>query len=130
MGAVSVRQATDAEALDILKAPGVSHRLSVEADKIHTGTPYLINERLLLILIPHTTNQCEAHIASPRKHWARIHDDIDEALIFISELGYNEVYTTVTDHLVTTHNLICKHGFEKIDQVINEGIYRWVSKQH
>lgn len=131
MGAVSIRvTASDAEALEILRSPGVRHRLESEPDAIRSGTPYIVNERMLLILIDHTSDACEAHIAAPKRHWRHIHTDINEALKFIVNLGYNQVYTTVTDHLATTKNLICKHGFEKVGQIDSEGIYRWVSKQH
>lgn len=130
MDSDNVRAATDAEAIEILKGDGVRHRLSIEPQGIQAGKPYIINDRFLLIVIHHTKDACEAHIASNRANWRYIHTDIHQALNFIQELGYNQVYTNVSENLKTTANLIRKHGFELVDQAGNEGIYQWASKQH
>ena len=127
MGASSI---TEQYAIDILNSEGVLNRLKVAPQKIEKGDLYLINDRMLLILLPLDQGMVEAHIAQPRKEWKHIHDDINESLIFIQGLGYNQVYTNVRSELKTTLNLLLKHGFEKIDQIENEVILRWESKQH
>ena len=125
----TVRRAGESEALEVLRSKGVRHRLGVEPDAIRCGTPYLVNGRMLLILIEQS-GECEAHIASPRIHWNHIHADINEALKFIASIGYNRAYTTVDRPLKTTANLITKHGFKLIDQTDKEGVYLWESDWH
>lgn len=126
----TVRPAQGNEGLDALKSKGVAERLSVKPSPIINGLPYIVNERMLLILFPLSSRQVEAHIAEPKKHWTYIHDDIKESLIFIQSLGYNQVYTNVRSSLKTTLNLLKKHGFEHIDTIESEVILKWASKQH
>lgn len=129
MGAGSVRQASESEAIEILRQPGVIERLSKPPEKIVNGQCFIVDHGLLLILIPHTGDDVEAHIACPRSEWARIHQLIDSAIQFIAKIGYNSIYTNVAESLPTTANLIMKHGFEWVDTIGTERIYQWVSKQ-
>ena len=125
-----IRAAQEAESIRILKSKGVYERLKVEPENIHYGSTSLINDRMLLILIKHSEEMVEAHIAQPKEHWKHIHEDINEALRFIVNLGYSEVQTNVRQELMTTINLLTKHGFKPVQTIDSEVILKWVSKQH
>ena len=127
MGASSV---SESDALAILNSEGVIGRLAVAANRIEKGDLYLINGRMLLILFGLGGSMVEAHIAQPKENWKYIHDDINESLIFIQSLGYNQVYTNVRTELRTTLNLLIKHKFKRVDQIKSEVILTWESKQH
>lgn len=122
--------ASESQALEILRGDGVRQRLLVEPKSIVNGDTYLINGRMLLILIEHNKTQIEAHIAINRENWRHVHDDINEAIRFIVNLGYSEIWTNVRQELKTTINLLKKHGFEVFDTVKSEVLLRWASKQH
>ena len=126
----AVRLATHDEAMEILGAHGVIDRLLVTPKKIIQGVPYLVNGRMLLVLIEHSNESVEAHIGEPKEYWPHIHDDINESLIFIQSLGYNRVYTNVRKSLKTTLNLLKKHEFKQVDTIQDEVILEWESKQH
>lgn len=128
MDSVSVRTATESEAVKALNADGVVERLLAKVDHVDRGDLYIVNERMLLALMPHGDDIVEAHIAQPKKHWAYIHDDIGESLIFIQSIGYNEIYTNVRESLKTTLNLLKKHDFKQIDTINGEVILRWALK--
>jgi hypothetical protein len=119
---------SETDAIAILNSDGVIDRLKVSPDRIEQGDLYLINDRMLLVLIGHG-DSVEAHIAQPRKYWKYIHKDIKQALIFIQSLGYNQVYTNVRSELKTTLNLLNKHGFNRIETINNEVILQWELKQ-
>ena len=124
-----IRAATNAEAIETLKSDGVIERLLIEPKEIRNGTPYSVNERMLLVLMRHSDTIVEAHIAQAKHNWQHIHTDINEALRFIvNQLGYSEVWTNVRQELKTTQNLLIKHDFERVDQIDNEVILRWVLK--
>ena len=129
MGASSVRQASEAEAIDMLRQHGVAERLSASPERIEKGQCFIVGDALLLILMPHTGDDVEAHIACPRQHWHQIHSLIDTAIQFIAKIGYNSIYTNVAENLPTTANLIMKHGFEWVETIGTERIYRWVSER-
>ncbi len=129
MDSDSVRLATKAECIDVLSRDGVIERIDCEAGEIKNGHGYLINDRMLLVLIDHWP-VAEAHIAEPKEHWRHIHTDIYDSLIFIQSLGYNSVYTNVSEKLKTTLNLLKKHNFKYQKTIDNEVILKWVSKQH
>lgn len=130
MGASSIRQVTKAEALAVLHEPGVIERLPDKPERIHNGQCFIIGDALLLILMPHTGDDVEAHIACPRQHWHQIHSLIDTAIQFIAKIGYNSIYTNVAENLPTTANLIMKHGFKWVDTIGTERVYQWVSERH
>ena len=127
MGASSI---SESDAIEILNSKGVIDRLKVSPEYIEKGDLHLINNRMLLILMDLGESMVEAHIAQPKENWKHIHDDINESLIFIQSLGYNQVYTNVRSELKTTLNLLSKHGFNAVDQIDNEVILTWESKQH
>ena len=127
MGASSI---SESDAIEILNSKGVIDRLKVSPEYIEKGDLHLINNRMLLILMDLGESMVEAHIAQPKENWKHIHDDINESLIFIQSLGYNQVYTNVRSELKTTLNLLLKHGFNAVDQIDNEVILTWESKQH
>ena len=122
--------ATESQALEILRGEGVRHRLLVEPKSIVNGDTYLINGRMLLILIEHNSEQVEAHIAINKRNWQHVHDDINEAIRFIVNLEYSEIWTNVREELKTTINLLKKHDFSVFDTVNGEVLLRWVLKQH
>lgn len=119
-----IRAATNAESMEIMKSKGVIERFKQEPREVRYGTPYVVNDRMLLLVIGHG-DKAEAHIAEPRKHWKFIHNDIDESMTFIRSLGYNEIYTNVTETLKTTLNLLAKHGFKPVEKIGNEVILKW-----
>ena len=125
-----IRPASESEAIEILKSKGVIERLKVKPEHIHAGELHLVNDRMLLLLIEQTDKAVEAHIGQSKEHWKHIHSDIDEALRFIVNLGYSEVWTNVRQELKTTINLLAKHDFELVSQIDGEDVLRWVSKQH
>ena len=127
MGASSI---SESDAIEILNSKGVIDRLKVSPEHIEQGDLHLINNLMLLILMDLGESMVEAHIAQPKENWKHIHDDINESLIFIQSLGYNQVYTNVRSELKTTLNLLSKHGFNAVDQIDNEVILTWESKQH
>lgn len=120
---------SESDAIAILNSGGVIDRLKVSPCRIEQGDLYLINDRMLLILIDHGCS-VEAHIAQAKRNWKYIHKDIDEALIFIQSLGYNQVYTNVRNELKTTLNLLRKHDFKEVDKAKDEVILLWELKQH
>ena len=122
--------ATNKEVAAALWSEGVLDRLSIEPSEVVEGDSYMINNRMLLILIEHSEYIVEAHLAQPKEHWKDIHRDIEQALNFIQLLGYNEVYTNVREPLKTTLNLLKKHNFKQIDHENGEVILKWESKQH
>lgn len=122
--------ATESQALEILRGEGVRHRLLIEPKSIVNGDAYLINGRMLLILIGHNSEQVEAHIAINKRNWQHVHDDINEAIRFIVNLEYSEIWTNVREELKTTINLLKKHDFKVFDTVNGEVLLRWVLKQH
>lgn len=126
----SVVSADNETAIAILNQDGVVDRLKVTPQRIERGNTYLVNGRMLLVLMPIGGDSVEAHIAEPKAHWTHIHIDIEESLKFIQALGYNKVYTNVRNELQTTLNLLIKHGFNAVDVVQNEVILLWESKQH
>ena len=126
----TVRTLSESDALDIMRSDGVVERLKVTPEVIEQGDLYLVNDRMLLVLIEHSENMVEAHIAQPKSNWTHIHTDIDQSLIFIQSVGYNKVYTNVRESLKTTLNLLKKHGFKHIDMIDGEVILLWPSKQH
>jgi hypothetical protein len=126
----AVRPASHEDSLDVLSAHGVIDRLMVTPKEVIQGTPYMINNRMLLVLIEHSKESVEAHIGEPKEYWSHIHDDIEESLIFIRSLGYNRVYTNVRKSLKTTLNLLKKHEFKQVDMIQDEVILEWESKQH
>lgn len=130
MGANSVRQAQHWEAIGILQSDGVCERLDIYPKEIKKGDCYIVNNRLLLILMPHDSRNVEAHIAQSKSNWKHIHEDIDDSLTFIESMGYNNVYTNVNRKLKTTLNLLRKHGFVALDEQDEEVILVWVSQQH
>lgn len=117
------------KAITILNKKGVIERLDVTPDKIRNGQTYQVNDRMLLILMPHTKTDVEVHIAQPREHWPYIHIDIIEALIFITGIGYNSVYTNVNQNLKTTLNLLKKHDFKAVAIENEEVILKWELEQ-
>lgn len=125
----AVRIADKAESIAALSADGVVERLKCKPGQIINGKPFLINDRMLLVLIEHDKKTVEAHIAQPKENWNYIHVDIKESLIFIQSLGYNQVYTNVRESLKTTLNLLKKHKFEQVDTIDGEVILKWASKQ-
>jgi hypothetical protein len=125
----SVRLAKAGEFTKALSSTGVIERLSCEPAEVKTGKAHIVNERMLLVLIGHG-EAVEAHIAEAKRHWQHIHDDIEQSLIFIQSLGYNQVYTNVRESLKTTLNLLKKHGFRQLDIIDGEVILKWESKQH
>lgn len=130
MDSLNVRAAMPREVLEILSADGVSERIQADfSGGVVNGSPYLINNRMLLVVLPIDYQSVEAHLASPKLHWKHIHTDIEISLKFIQKIGYNYVYTNVSEHLKTTLNLLKKHGFEQVDQHDNEVILEWASKQ-
>lgn len=122
--------ATESQALEILRGEGVRHRLLVEPKSIVNGDTYIINGRMLLILIEHNSEQVEAHIAINKRNWRHVHDDINEAIRFIVNLEYSEIWTNVREELKTTINLLKKHNFKVFDTVNGEVLLTWVLKQH
>lgn len=126
----SVRPASESESIDLLSSVGVLERLKVKPVRVENGDTYVVNERMLLVLLPYPNGIIEAHIAEPKQYWKHIHTDIDDSLIFIQSLGYNEVYTNVRETLKTTLNLLKKHDFKHIDTIDSEVILKWESKQH
>jgi len=130
MDSINIRQATEDEAFEALSSKGVLERLSVKPSKVVYGDSYMVNSRMLLILIEHTREAVEVHIAQPKKHWQNIHEDINQSLNFIQCLGYNEAFTNVREYLKTTLNLLKKHDFKQIDHENGEVILKWESKQH
>ena len=129
MGTNIVRQASHDEAIDILRQPGVIERLAMQPENIESGQCFVVGDAMLLVLIHHNCESVEAHIACPRSEWARIHQLIDSAIQFIAKIGYNSIYTNVAENLPTTANLIMKHGFEWVNTIGTERIYKWVSKR-
>lgn len=125
----TVRQATDDDAINILSSIGVVERLLCKPSRIINGDAYIINERLLLVLIEHSESEVEAHIGQAKENWQHIHDDIQQSLIFIQSLGYNQVYTNVRESLKTTLNLLAKHDFKQMDTIESEVILKWALKQ-
>ncbi len=121
---------SESQAIEILNSEGVLNRLKLSPKRIEKGELYLVNDRMLLILMDLGQGMVEAHIAQPKAEWKNIHTDIDESLIFIQSLGYNQVYTNVRNELKTTLNLLSKHGFCAVDQIESEVILKWESKQH
>jgi hypothetical protein len=128
MDSNSVRPATKDESVAILSSKGVAERLNIKPGPIVKGTAFIVNERMLLVLVKHTYNAIEAHIAQAQDNWPHIHADIADSLIFIQSLGYNEIYTNVRSELKSTLNLLAKHGFEQIDQTDCEVILKWESR--
>lgn len=126
----NVRPAKEYEVIDLLRSKGVLERLKSYPEHIRQGLLFIVNERMALILIPHSEQITEAHIAESRENIQFIHTDIDESLKFIQSLGYNQVYTNVRNELKTTLNLLIKHGFSAVDTVHSEVILLWASKQH
>jgi hypothetical protein len=118
------------KAITILNKPGIKERLNFEVKEINNGHMFLVNDRMLLVLIPHSKTEVEAHIGQPREHWPYIHNDIKDALIFIIGMGYNSVYTNVSKELKTTLNLLKKHDFKMVELDNNEVILKWESAQH
>lgn len=125
-----VKLATEQEALNVLNQPGVLERLPVKPEKIHNGQCFLVNNQMLFILISQDGDGIEAHIACPKTHWKNIHSLIDAGIQFICKIGYNAIYTNVTEHLKTTQNLIMKHGFKEIGRNETERFYKWESVRH
>jgi len=123
-----IRPATKDESVAILSSKGVVERLNIKPGPIFKGEPFIVNERLLLVLVKHTSEAVEAHIAQIKGNWPHIHQDINDSLIFIQGLGYNEVYTNVRSNLKSTLNLLSKHGFEQIDLIDCEVILKWESR--
>jgi hypothetical protein len=120
---------TEHDAIAILNSDGVIDRLNVSPESIEKGDLYLINDRMLLILMDWGQAMVEAHIAEPKPSWPHIHRDIDDALIFIQSLGYTQVYTNVRNKLKTTLNLLSKHGFNAVKVIESEVILKWEHNQ-
>ncbi len=116
------------QALKILQSEGVKERIGL-VNEIKCGYCYLVNHRMLLVLIPHTERAIEAHIAEPKAYLSHIHEDIETAKELIQLKGYSEIWTNVTSHFKTTINLLTKHGFDTIDEINNEVLMLWVSQQ-
>jgi len=126
----SVRLSHAGEAIGILNSDGVSDRLNAKAEKIHRGMSYIINDRMLLILMDLGDQIAEAHIAQSKSNWPSIHEDIETAIEFIANLGFVEIYTNVRSELKKTINLLTKHNFRIDDTIQSEVILKWESKQH
>lgn len=108
-----IRPASEAEAVAIINSRGVTERVGHKVDGLNRLKPFIVNERMLLMLAYHD-NYVEAHIAQTRDNWEHIHTDITKSLEEIANQGHKEVRTSVTAKLKTTINLLLKHGFSKI----------------
>lgn len=120
-----IREAEAGEATEILSQDGVKERLLVEPTEVKNGQSLIVNDRMLLVLIEHTKDIVEAHIAEPRKHWKHLYSDIEAVIEYCQYRGYKQIFTSVRSELKTTLNLAKKHGFKVYNQIGSEVILKW-----
>jgi hypothetical protein len=111
----------------IINSRGVKERVKFEAlnDEFER---VIINGRMVLFYKDYGVN-VEAHICSAKESWSHIHKDIKEAIKYLCGLGYNSIYTDVSDKFRSTQNLIKKHGFNEVHRDESKAVFKWVHQQ-
>lgn len=119
-----MREATADDIKAVLSSPGVRERVP-HAEGEPLVPAYMVNERMLGMVIQRTPNDVEMHVLSARENWSHLRDDVMELVEALKEAGYRNIYTGISNEYRRTQNLARKCGFAPIYYSGNEVIFRW-----
>lgn len=116
---VSIRACDEDEALEILCCPSVIKLLSVQPEGVGADWIKLIVNGKLLVLAKPDMDEVEVHIACAYRDRADIRDAMVAGLKWLTEQGYQRIWTTAPDSRKALTKMLQFLQFRKVGS-------RWV----
>lgn len=116
---ISVRDASDAEALEILNEPSVRRLIQFDPIGIHPEWAILMIEEKILLLANESDDELEIHIACRYRDRVNIRQIMRSSLDWLARRGYRNIWTTAPESRKGLVKLLESLQFRKVGE-------RWV----
>lgn len=116
---ISVRACDEDEALEILRDPSVIKLLSVIPERISSDWITLIMDGKLLVVAKPDKDCLEVHVACRFRDRATVRDTMENGLKWLSEQGFETIWTTAPDTRKALVKMLESLQFRKVGE-------RWI----